>query len=126
MDILLIEEDWIVRQLLTEVLEDEGYRVLPVDNGYEALTLVQAGLNLPHLILLDLRMPVMDGWQFLETIDQNLALAHIPVVIISAENNLALTVGMHPITHPVVCLIEKPIDLDDLLNTVATYRLPSG
>lgn len=126
MDILLIEDDWIVRQLLTEVLEDEGYCVLQADNGYVALTLLQARQSLPHLILLDLRLPVMDGWHFLEAIDQNSALACIPVIIISAENNLAQTVGMRPITHQAIRLIEKPIDLDYLISTVATYRITNG
>src|SRR3954454_633664 len=63
-DVLVIEDDGLVRQTMTEVLDDAGYAVANGENGQDALDLIDAGVE-PRLILLDLRMPVMDGWEFL-------------------------------------------------------------
>ena len=62
-EILLVEDDRGIRTSLQEILEDEGYAVATAENGRVALEALRAGAS-PDLIVLDLRMPVMDGWQF--------------------------------------------------------------
>jgi CheY-like chemotaxis protein len=62
--VLVVDDDAAVREGLLEFLRDEGYQALGAENGRRALELLESG-ELPRLILLDLRMPVMDGWQFL-------------------------------------------------------------
>src|SRR5205085_3758895 len=61
--ILIVEDEALIRALLTEILEDEGYRVVSVANGLAALSYLGQYAH-PHLILLDLGMPVMTGWEF--------------------------------------------------------------
>ena len=63
--LLLVEDDYDIRAMLVMLLDMEGYHVVRATNGREALTLLEEGLR-PHLILLDLMMPVMNGWQFRE------------------------------------------------------------
>ncbi|HEY1250648.1 MAG TPA: response regulator [Thermoanaerobaculia bacterium] len=62
--VLVVDDDAAVREGLLEFLRDEGYEALGAENGRRALDLLEGG-EAPRLILLDLRMPVMDGWQFL-------------------------------------------------------------
>ncbi len=117
MDILVVEDNDTVRQMLTEVLEDEGYQVVAAAHGREALILLQTSDVLPRVILLDLDMPVMNGWQFLATQHQDAALEHLPVIIISA-GYLEREVGMWPTLQ----LLPKPIDINELILLVATYE----
>ncbi len=118
--LLVVEDDSIVRQMLAEVLEDEGYQVLCAMNGLEALKLLRTADMLPRVILLDVRMPLMDGWQFLETIQQDPGLGQLPVIIISAGYQLERKIDM----QQSISLVQKPIDLDTLIATVETYCAP--
>ena len=77
--ILVVDDDPDIRDSLREVLEDEGYGTSCVANGREALDFLRSGKR-PCVILLDLMMPVMDGWQFLEEQKRDPALAAIPVL----------------------------------------------
>src|SRR5215510_8699670 len=61
--VLVVDDDQDIRDALCELLRDEGYEAIAVANGEEALTYLKGG-NLPCVILLDLMMPVMDGWEF--------------------------------------------------------------
>lgn len=70
-------------RVLAQLLEEHGYCVHVVGNGLEALQALQSGME-PMLILLDLKMPVMDGWEFRRRQVQDPLLAHIPVVVLSA------------------------------------------
>src|ERR1700722_14097901 len=72
--ILLVEDDHSIREAVQGVLEDAGYQVLEAKNGRDALERLRSG-GVPDLIVLDLRMPVMDGWEFraLQKNDPNLA-----------------------------------------------------
>lgn len=85
--ILVVDDDAGIREALGAVLENAGYLVRLADNGETALGAL-AGPELPSLILLDLMMPVMDGWQFRSRQLADTRLREIPVVIISAGGNV--------------------------------------
>jgi CheY-like chemotaxis protein len=119
--ILIVEDEFLIRDALTEFLEEEGYSVAGAANGQEALSYLRRG-TLPSLILLDLMMPVMSGMQFLAERQQDPALAAIPVVLLSADRNSQEKVLS---TAPVEYL-EKPVRLTDLLDTVERYCQPQS
>ena len=83
--VLLVEDDIDVREAVADTLDEAGYRVSPARNGQEALDMLRSGAVQPRVILLDLMMPVMDGWQFREEQLRDPALASIPVVALSAH-----------------------------------------
>ena len=100
-----------------EVLEEEGYPVQSASNGQEALAVLQTVPNLPKLILLDLMMPIMDGWTFRKEQLQHPALVGVPVVVLSATYELHRQAAILNATS----YLEKPVDLINLLTTVARY-----
>ncbi len=83
--ILLVEDDDALREALAEVLADEGYGVDAAANGQEALDRLDRSRPVPDLILLDLVMPVMDGWTFRDAQRRDPRLARIPTVVLSAS-----------------------------------------
>lgn len=112
--ILIVEDDHDIRETFREVLELEGYRVLTAANGREALEETSPG-EAVCLILLDLMMPVMNGWEFLETRSGNPALAQAPVVVITAA-------GTRPDKVPQATqIIKKPVEIDALIDVVSRY-----
>jgi CheY-like chemotaxis protein len=111
--ILIIEDDIDIREALLTVLTDEGYVVAGVANGREALQQLEECT--PALILLDLMMPVMDGWQFREAQRRDERLRDIPVVVISADSEARQKLG----GMGDVGFLRKPIELDLLLSEVA-------
>ena len=86
-DILIVEDDPDNCETLGEILEIEGYRVVKAIHGQEALDLLIGGFS-PCLILLDLMMPVMDGWEFRRQQKANPALATIPVIVMSGDGRI--------------------------------------
>ena len=115
MSILIIEDEHDIRAVLTEILEDEGYSVASAPNGLEALAFLRQ--HRPRLILLDLGMPVMTGWEFREQQQRDPALADIPVIVMSATPHLDQTAAA---LHAADCL-DKPIELNALLGMVEQY-----
>lgn len=115
--ILVVDDDPAIRAMLSEVLGDEGYKVVSVANGQEALHHLHYNGGLPQLILLDLMMPTMNGWAFLSHQQQDIKLARIPVVVISAGAN----VQQQPLPYAPVSILPKPVDVDLLLATVEHY-----
>jgi CheY-like chemotaxis protein len=116
-DVLIVEDDFDIREVLADVLEEEGYSVAEAANGYEALELLRRTESRPRLILLDLMMPVMSGWQFVAEQRQDGELSGIPVVIVSADGNLqqkAASLGANG-------YIRKPIEIEHLLDQVHLY-----
>lgn len=83
-DILLVEDDGDLREAMLDTLEDAGYTVFSAPNGQEALSWLREAEHLPSLILLDLMMPVMDGWQFREAQRADPRVSNVPVVVLSA------------------------------------------
>ena len=116
MDILLAEDDYDLREAMTDVLELEGYRVKAVPNGLEALEWLLAASAPPSLIFLDLMMPVMDGWQFRQEQLARPALASIPVVVLSANEEIPVDEG--------VTRLRKPARSKALLALVTQYCGP--
>ena len=112
--ILIVEDDTEIRESLQELLELDGYKVFTANNGQEAIDSLQ---SMPHpcLILLDMMMPVMNGWAFLEHRRSHDLLAIIPVIIVSAATETRLS-GLE--TQGIV---KKPIDLDVLLKWIKQY-----
>lgn len=113
--VLLVEDDVDVRESMAEALEDAHYSVLQATNGRAALDDLRVLSRLPSLIVLDLMMPVMDGWQFRAEQIQDPRLAGIPVIVVSATTRVDRPlVGVSEI-------LKKPISLDQLLQAVARY-----
>lgn len=115
LSILIVEDEHDIRAVLTEILEDEGYAVASVPNGLEALVFLRE--HRPQLILLDLGMPVMTGWEFREQQRLDPALADIPVIVMSATPHLSQTAAALQAAN---CL-DKPIELNALLDMVEQY-----
>jgi DNA-binding response OmpR family regulator len=107
-NILIVEDDPDILSSLAEALREEGFDVETAANGYQALTRLEA--QQPDLIFLDLMMPLMDGWKFLESARQRFAAMHAPVVLLSAVHNLtdeARKLG-------IAAFLSKPFDLEDV------------
>src|SRR5580704_15453870 len=105
-NVLVVDDDEAIREVIAEVLRDEGYAVVCAGNGAQALDELGRD-DQPDLVLLDLMMPVMSGWEVLEHLQAHDDLARIPVVVVSAMN--APGAREH---------LAKPIDLEHLLATV--------
>ena len=114
--ILVVEDDTSIRELLVELLESEGYAVSSAVNGLEGLKHLQSQGN-PDLILIDLMMPVMDGYSFRTEQLKNTTWAKIPTVVMSAEANAKEKMKNFNIT----AFLSKPVELETILKTVARY-----
>src|SRR5689334_10355653 len=79
--VLIVDDDEDVREAVRAVLENEGYRTAEAEDGREALAFVQEAEDKPALLLLDLMMPTMDGWQLRARLSSDPELAAIPIVI---------------------------------------------
>jgi two-component system chemotaxis response regulator CheY len=117
--ILLVEDDRDIQMAMQEVLEEEGFLVTVANNGREALGHLSALQPLPDAILLDLMMPVMDGYEFRRHMQQVPAYKAIPVVVVSADRNAREKTRQ----MDVAAFLEKPLNLNDLLDTIAGIRL---
>ena len=121
MTILIVEDEALIRAVLTEILEDEGYHVVSVANGLAALSYLRQHAH-PRLILLDLGMPVMTGWEFRAEQQRHRTLREIPVIVMSALPDLDRIAALLGVAG---CL-NKPIDINLLLSTVVQhYQLRS-
>ena len=111
--VLVIDDDAEIRQALIDILEDEDYVVRAAANGKEALDIVATG-PCPDVILLDVMMPVMDGWHFLSARLRHPRLVEVPIIIISAGTEAeteARKVGACQV-------IKKPLHVDDLIHRI--------
>jgi CheY-like chemotaxis protein len=114
--ILVVEDDLDIRELLAETLEDLGFSAVTASNGLEAARLVRTMPAPPSLILLDLMMPVMDGYAFLEERAKDSLLSSIPVAIITAGH------GVDPERLGGTPIVPKPIDLPLLVSVIQDLR----
>lgn len=114
--ILVVEDDLYIRESVRELLESEGYTVFAAENGARALEELAAMPQPPDLILLDLMMPVKDGFQFRNEQRADARFAHIPVVVMSADPHL----DNHHDALAARTYLHKPIDIDQLLAATAT------
>ena len=116
--LLIVEDDEDIQTDVAELLRDEGYDVVVAHHGADALRILRAGL-VPSLILLDLMMPIMDGWQFRTEQLQDPVLARIPVVLFSGAGD----VHKYAVDMNVAGYVSKPIKLEHLFRTVAAHDL---
>ena len=104
--IMVVDDDQGSREPLAEILESEGYRVLVAENGLTALKLLET--NVPRIVLLDLNMPVMDGYRFLESLQECPADSTPAVIVITAEEPKYVPAAK--------AVLRKPLKLDQLLE----------
>jgi CheY-like chemotaxis protein len=112
--VFVVEDDADTRDMLGRFLELEGFTVELASNGKQALERLTAGVH-PCVILLDLMMPIMDGWQFRRQQVQLREIAEIPVIVVSAA-------GKDRIAEiDANAYLSKPVDLEQLLERVTHY-----
>lgn len=113
-NILVVEDNDDVREMMAVTLELEGHDVATAVNGRDALNKLQTG-DKPCLILLDLMMPVMNGWEFQNALESDPNLKKVPVVVVSAA-----TAELVKRTEAAAYL-PKPLDMDELLHIVGDF-----
>ena len=116
--VLIVEDDEDLREMMAQLLTLEGFQTATVANGREALEYLHQASK-PDVILLDLMMPVMDGWEFRRQQQADPSLAPVPVIVLSAlDSNRAATLDA-------TAFLKKPLDFDHLLSLVRAYCRPS-
>lgn len=116
--ILIIDDDEGIRESVRMALELNSYEVFTAENGQEGLSTL-ASLSTCCVVLLDLMMPVMNGWAFIDELYKSRRFQKLPVVIVTAYPNQEKPIGAAE-------MILKPIELDPLLACVAKYCRPLG
>jgi CheY-like chemotaxis protein len=112
--VLVVEDDSDIRESVVEILADEGYDVSAAGDGRQALELLRSSAPRPDLILLDLMMPVMNGFQFREEQLKDPELARIPVLVVTADANArakAEALGA-------AGFVQKPLKIQPLLDII--------
>ncbi len=112
--ILLVDDSSVNNSLMETVLSDVGYSTIVATNGHEALSLLNN--RRPDLIILDIMMPGMDGYELLESLKKRDSSGDIPVIMLTARNNMkdkekAISMGATD-------YLIKPIDIEDTINRV--------
>lgn len=110
--VLIVDDELNLLEVTSFVLESEGFGVETARNGKEALERLRTG-KLPGLVLLDLMMPVMNGWEFLEEIAKVPTLREIPVVVLTAGGATGIAGAVE--------VLRKPFDLGVLVETVERH-----
>ena len=109
--VMVMEDDPDIRNSITTALSDEGYLVIAASNGQEGLTTLGVE-GQPDLILLDLMMPVLNGFDFLAEVRRHPRWSFIPVIVASANQ------GYEPADLKTFAVLRKPFDLSALLESV--------
>jgi CheY-like chemotaxis protein len=112
--VLIVEDDADLREMMAQLLTLDGFKAGTAANGQAALDYLQQG-DLPEVILLDLMMPVMDGWEFRRIQQNDPALADLPVIVLSALDETRAT------EFGGATFLTKPLDFDRLLHLVRQY-----
>jgi CheY-like chemotaxis protein len=118
--VLVVDDDPAIRGLVGDALRSEGYAVDLAAHGREALDAMRA--RRPSTIVLDLMMPVMDGFSFMEACHLEQLCDGVPIVVISAVHDALERIN----EVPVHACMAKPFDLDDLVRTVGQFAGPNG
>ena len=117
--VLVVEDHKDSREMLEELLSEEGFTVETAVNGLEALERLLSGPR-PDVVLLDLMMPVMTGWDLMARVEQERSLWGLPVIVVSGAGST------RPIPRGVMASIPKPLDLPLLMETLARLRMAPG
>lgn len=113
--VLVVEDEPAIRELVTMILEDDGLAVEAATNGCEALA--RARRRPPDVVILDLMMAAMSGWELIKVLQADAATRHIPIVVVSAAYpaTTAAALGVH-------AFLSKPFDVDQLLTILQTLN----
>jgi two-component system chemotaxis response regulator CheY len=111
--VLIVEDDEDFRALMREALESEGFSVREARDGREALSVLRATRGSRHLVLLDLMMPGMNGWEFVAAVRGDPRLRHNPIVV--------TTVVPEDAPWAADAILQKPFDLETLVHTIEQY-----
>jgi CheY-like chemotaxis protein len=120
MRILIVDDHVSLQTLLTLFLKDVGYEAVTANNGAEALNYLRQSADLPGLILLDIAMPKMTGWEFLSHQQRDPRLSCIPVVLMTALAHI----DCDERAPSAVAVVGKPMDLLDLEEVLHTHYRP--
>lgn len=112
--ILVVDDEPAIRRFLTMALACEGYHVLVAEDGLDALQQMQESDVLPDVMLLDMRMPRMDGPELLKTMHADARLRRVPVLALSATKGM-----IDSSTLRLAAYFDKPFNLDELLDTIS-------
>lgn len=114
--VLVVDDDTDLRDTICDVLETAGHTIHAARNGEEALSRLRSEPGI-DLVMLDLMMPIMDGWKFRESQLADVALAHIPVVVMTAAADLTRS--------PIVAaqILPKPLTAKTLLAAIEQHAL---
>jgi CheY-like chemotaxis protein len=110
--VLIVDDDPDLLDVTSFVIQNEGMAVETARNGEEALAVISTG-RMPALVLLDLMMPVMNGWEFLAAVAKDPGLRGIPVVVLTAAERAQVPGALE--------VLSKPMDLKELLRVVERY-----
>jgi CheY-like chemotaxis protein len=114
--ILVVDDDRDIRDSLVELLTEQGFPAIGAGNGVEALEILRTSGSPPSLILLDLMMPVMDGREFRERQLENPGWTGIPVIVISAYNDVDQQARALALDH-----LRKPLAMRPLMDAVRRH-----
>ena len=118
--VLVVDDDPAIRGLVGAALREEGYSVDLAAHGKEALEAMRA--RKPSTVVLDLMMPIMDGFSFIEACHNEQLCDNVPIVVISAAHDALQRINEVPI-H---ACIAKPFDLAELVRTVGQFARANG
>jgi CheY-like chemotaxis protein len=123
MRVLVVEDDQGIRESLCDFLEQEGFVVATASDGAEGLSWLRDHPQEACMVLLDLMMPVMDGFEFLKLKDADPLLASVPVIVVTAAG--PIVEGRLRRNHRVHACLAKPLRVERLLEAVITCCPPS-
>jgi CheY-like chemotaxis protein len=110
--VLVVEDEASIRDVITDILDERGFRVMPAANGAEALRMIE--MVRPDVVVLDLLMPVMHGWAFMEGYCDKTDGQQIPIVVVSVNPALPRSFFRFGVRQ----VVSKPFDVDQLLQAV--------
>jgi CheY-like chemotaxis protein len=122
-NVLVVDDDPGIRESLGEVLRAEGYTVRLAENGAVALEVMRSGVR-PDVVVLDLMMPVLSGWEVLEEVESDAALRAMPILVLSAM--CAPIAGADRQVGGVRMSLSKPPDIDALLDALWQLGVPAA
>lgn len=111
--VLIVEDEKPIRELLNDFLSDEGYDTLMAENGQRGVEMARA--ERPDLVLMDLMLPLLDGFAAMRALKEFPETRDIPVVVMSANSMLLLHIGDQHLADET---LRKPFDLDQVLHVV--------